>query len=285
MDPIIGSSLISAGSQLAGGVIQGGANKKEGKRAWRRTKTLNQNQIQWRVKDAKAAGIHPLAALGMSPIGNAVPSTGSVMGDAVANAGSAVAQGVANSSLNKQAVAESQARILEMTTRARANQAEAEFTDQQRVNSLISMFKSPGRPAMNTPFGEVYELPGKPKAPPKYLDPNTRPVSRQHAQMLEDVTPGAMKGEPVVIHGAKGLQIPIDPSWTPGGLVEELIGDAGSFVGFLNLLASLPDATYEKSYPWWFPEKGYKAAREKALQLRERARKAIKRPPSDRSKY
>ena len=30
-------------------------------------KELAQNQIQWRVEDAKKAGLHPLAALGVSP--------------------------------------------------------------------------------------------------------------------------------------------------------------------------------------------------------------------------
>lgn len=29
-------------------------------------KALHQNQIQWRVEDAKKAGVHPMAALGLS---------------------------------------------------------------------------------------------------------------------------------------------------------------------------------------------------------------------------
>lgn len=35
---------------------------------YKQAKEFAQNQIQWRVADAKAAGLHPLAALGVSPI-------------------------------------------------------------------------------------------------------------------------------------------------------------------------------------------------------------------------
>lgn len=34
---------------------------------WQHQKELAQNQVQWRVEDAKKAGLHPLAALGISP--------------------------------------------------------------------------------------------------------------------------------------------------------------------------------------------------------------------------
>lgn len=46
-------------------------------------KELNQKQIQYRVKDAQAAGLHPLAALGVSPMSyspvgaSSIPATGS----------------------------------------------------------------------------------------------------------------------------------------------------------------------------------------------------------------
>lgn len=36
---------------------------------WDMWKRINRNQMQYRVKDAEAAGLHPLAALGMSPAG------------------------------------------------------------------------------------------------------------------------------------------------------------------------------------------------------------------------
>nr|DAJ57221.1 MAG TPA: minor capsid protein [Microviridae sp.] len=42
-------------------------------------KELAKNQVQWRVQDAKAAGLHPLAALGVSPMSYS-PVSGSAVG-------------------------------------------------------------------------------------------------------------------------------------------------------------------------------------------------------------
>ena len=68
----ISKGLGSAGGQAAlGGLSQyyaGSQGQRAENRAWRRQKNLGKNQLQWRVNDAKRAGIHPLAALGMSPM-------------------------------------------------------------------------------------------------------------------------------------------------------------------------------------------------------------------------
>ena len=42
-------------------------------------KELAQSQIQWRVEDAKKAGLHPMAALGLSPMSYS-PVSGSAVG-------------------------------------------------------------------------------------------------------------------------------------------------------------------------------------------------------------
>lgn len=152
MSEMLQAAGLDAAAQLAGGIIQGASNKKEGKRAWRRTKVLNQNQIQWRVKDAQAAGVSPLVALGMNPAGQVMPNTGSAMGDALANAGGAIAQGIRGHADAKRqaladqlAAAESKARTAEYVTAADRNRAEAEYTDQMRANSITALFRSPGR--------------------------------------------------------------------------------------------------------------------------------------------
>lgn len=54
------SSLISAGSNIIGGIL--GSNDKAKDRKLQ--KQFAQEGIRWKVADAKAAGIHPLAALG-----------------------------------------------------------------------------------------------------------------------------------------------------------------------------------------------------------------------------
>jgi len=45
------------------------AQKRAARNQWQHQKRVLKNQIQWRVRDAEKAGIHPLAALGISPAG------------------------------------------------------------------------------------------------------------------------------------------------------------------------------------------------------------------------
>lgn len=82
------SALIGAGSSLLGGLF----GRSEAKAQAKQQKEFAQNSIQWRVADAKKAGIHPLAALGASSSAYTPVSSG--FGDSVSQAGNAIAQGV-----------------------------------------------------------------------------------------------------------------------------------------------------------------------------------------------
>lgn len=73
--PVIAAG-ISAGSDILGGILGGSSAKKQAKKAakfakkqFEYMKYLNANRIRLTVDDAKAAGIHPLAALGASGAG------------------------------------------------------------------------------------------------------------------------------------------------------------------------------------------------------------------------
>jgi hypothetical protein len=59
-------SLISAGTSLLGGIFGSKSKKKAANMEYARQKDFARNAIQWKVNDAKAAGIHPLYALGTS---------------------------------------------------------------------------------------------------------------------------------------------------------------------------------------------------------------------------
>lgn len=73
MDPIIGGALIGGGASLLGGLM-GKSAAEDAREANARQAEANialqrefaQNGIRWKVEDAKAAGIHPLYALGAS---------------------------------------------------------------------------------------------------------------------------------------------------------------------------------------------------------------------------
>lgn len=60
---IVGS-LISGGFGLTGGLLSDASQRSIAAMNWERQKEALHNTIQWRVEDAKKAGIHPLYALG-----------------------------------------------------------------------------------------------------------------------------------------------------------------------------------------------------------------------------
>lgn len=78
MWPMIIGAGIGAAGNIIGGLISDSseedAAKKASKKDWERQKEVLQNQVQWRVKDATAAGLHPLAALGLSPASGPAPT-------------------------------------------------------------------------------------------------------------------------------------------------------------------------------------------------------------------
>lgn len=57
---------IAAGANLLGGLIGSSSSKKAAKREYERQVHFAQNAIQWKVDDARKAGIHPVYALGAS---------------------------------------------------------------------------------------------------------------------------------------------------------------------------------------------------------------------------
>jgi len=89
MDPIIGGALISAGANLVGGLMGSHSASKQ----VRYQKQFAKKGIQWRVNDAKKAGLHPLYALGAqtpsyspvsNPLGESLSAAGQNIGAAVA---------------------------------------------------------------------------------------------------------------------------------------------------------------------------------------------------------
>lgn len=86
-------SLISAGAGLIGGLLgkssQDEANRINQENALRQEalqREFAQSGIQWKVADAKAAGIHPLYALGANTVNYAPHSVGAVADTALPNA-------------------------------------------------------------------------------------------------------------------------------------------------------------------------------------------------------
>lgn len=145
-------SIISGGASLLGGIMgQSGASKDRA--MFRRQLRQSQAQfdaqmdqsVQRRVKDAVAAGIHPLFALGGSvgasptvSVSGQAPRTGNHMGEAVANIGHMIAQNYGS--------------------QARRDEAEASFLDAQTAK-INSDLQSQGRDSLGTKGVRTFPLP------------------------------------------------------------------------------------------------------------------------------
>lgn len=64
---ILAAAGLTAGANLVGGLIGASESRRAAERNANLQREFAQHGVRWRVQDAQAAGIHPLAALGMSP--------------------------------------------------------------------------------------------------------------------------------------------------------------------------------------------------------------------------
>lgn len=83
-------SLISAGSSLLGGLMSKGVAEDQADLQ----KKFAKNAIQWKVQDAKKAGIHPLYALGANTVSYQPVGVGDQMPSAMADMGQDISRAV-----------------------------------------------------------------------------------------------------------------------------------------------------------------------------------------------
>lgn len=161
-------SAISSAAGLAGGFINATTSKTIAREQMRLQKEFAQNGIQWRVEDAKKAGLHPLYAIGASGASyTPVSQDSSAMGNAVADAGAYLGKAV-DQALSKADQAALQQENLEyarlmregnlelMRQNIRGKKLDNDFNEQQMVNSLRAQGSAnPARPlVVSTPMGE-----------------------------------------------------------------------------------------------------------------------------------
>lgn len=217
------NELKAAGIQAAGdigaAIVGSYTNKKEGKRAWRRTKVLNQNQIQWRVADAQRAGVSPLAALGMSPIGQfPMTSSGDLAADAVRGVGDAAAgyfRSRGARAAETAALRESSARTAEALSAAERNKAEADHFKTMQFDMWARRLAGSSGMGNASAAQRIYGD----------LEGANLPNS-----------PGV--GSSPILRTGFG-DIPLNPNRTPHELGEAAIGEAMNVFSLMNLADSL----------------------------------------------
>lgn len=93
--PVVAGALIGGGASLLGGAFSNSSNAKAVKRQIRYQKEFAQYGIRWRAADARAAGLHPLFAMGAQIPGFQPVYSQDSMGPALSEAGQNLGRAVA----------------------------------------------------------------------------------------------------------------------------------------------------------------------------------------------
>lgn len=93
--PLIAAALIGGGATILGGALSNRSAKSQAAQQEALQREFAQNSIQWKTADAKAAGLHPLYAMGSVPTPYSPTTYSDSMGPALASAGQSIARGYA----------------------------------------------------------------------------------------------------------------------------------------------------------------------------------------------
>lgn len=86
--------LVAAGASLLGGFLNQKASDKAADKAYQQQKEFAQSGIQWKVEDAKKAGIHPALALGAQPASFSPSVSTGDLGSGIAAAGQDISRAI-----------------------------------------------------------------------------------------------------------------------------------------------------------------------------------------------
>lgn len=147
-------NLIGAGASLLGGILGQNSQRKMAKQNIQLQKDFAQQGIQWKVADAKAAGIHPLYALGAQTHSFAPVSIGDSLSPAIANAGQDIGRAV-------NAVSTGSQRTQGITQAMEALALERAGLENEVLRSQIRRNNSAGTPPATPLPGTKWLIPGQ----------------------------------------------------------------------------------------------------------------------------
>lgn len=215
-------AIIGAGSSLLGGLLGDSSEKK----AYKRQKKLLKKQyeyqkefarkgIQWKVMDARDAGIHPLYALGANTVSYTPQSVGDVggnsLGAGIASAGQELGRSISASSSAQDRTVQDRMQTLGV----KRMELENELLESQINGSRIANLRQAGgNPAMPVP-GQKWLLDGQGQTP-LYEPQPFKPTAS---------APGAGFSEPGPITWTGYAQTPTGLSPVPSDDVAQRIED------------------------------------------------------------
>lgn len=148
------AALIGAGASILGGML--GQKGQDKQAALNRQTQLDyaQNAIQWKSADAKAAGIHPIYALGAPTHSYAPVSLGDSLSPAISNAGQNIGRAI-------NSVSSQETRSTAYTQAAAALQLERGALENETLRSNLARMRQTPNPAPPTPH-QLWGSPGLP---------------------------------------------------------------------------------------------------------------------------
>ena len=199
-------NIIGAGASLLGGILGQNQAEKNAERNIAMQREFAQQGIRWKVADAKAAGIHPLYALGANTTSFSPVSVGTPLASSLASMGQDVGRAINATTTTPERVSQfaEMAQKLQLDNMALQNQLLAsKLATQNQVQSAPPIPSLPGGyPATETP-----------------IDPK-------------------LEGQNRMIVG--NTEIRAHPGWTPANVAEDQWGETmGSVYGIPKSIADL----------------------------------------------
>lgn len=206
----LGGSALSTFGRSSGGGYSGPDPLTMSMLNYQHQKEFAQNAIQWRVADAKAAGLHPLAALGASPLGfspsfsGGIPSSSdwdySAMGDAIGKMGQNIGRAI-----EAQATEKERAEAADYTSKARALDLENKELQNQTLRQKIFDNAMASVQAVKAQAGQP---PAMQQVIPTGLDGRTLPGQGDaHTTILTKTVPiELLASHPQTPHATAGTQ-------------------------------------------------------------------------------
>lgn len=166
-------NLVAAGTSLIGGLFGQKSQEKTAEKNIQLQKDFAQQGIQWKVADAKAAGIHPLYALGAQTHSFSPVSVGDSLSPALANAGQDIGRAINSTS-------DGSTRVSAIAKAAEALALEKAGLENELLRSQIRRNNSAGTPPPVPLPGTKWLIPGQgettiPDVPGTILD---KPLER-----------------------------------------------------------------------------------------------------------
>lgn len=146
-------NLISAAASMFGGMKAQKSQEKMAEQNIALQKQFAQEGIQWKVADAKAAGIHPLYALGAQTHSFSPVSVGDSLSASFANAGQDIGRAI-------NAVSNGSQRVDAITRAAQGLALEKAGLENELLRSQIRRNNSAGTPPPS-PAGAAWAMPGQ----------------------------------------------------------------------------------------------------------------------------